>query len=75
MRSNPLTHDTFFDADRVADAIAMLWRSGSRHPQLAYQARDLFPGLPLETFNKAADVAWNHLSPEERQAAIKAEAA
>jgi len=63
--------ETFHDARQVADTIVMLWRTGSRHPALSRQAQELHPGLPLDVFNEAADLAWGRLTAEERRLAIE----
>lgn len=57
---NPLLA-TFYDIDVLADDICHLWRSGSRHPLL-------WPGLPLDVYNQSASIAWDRLSPEDREA-------
>ncbi|WP_442577913.1 hypothetical protein ACSBOB_20415 [Mesorhizobium sp. ASY16-5R] len=69
MARNPFSLDTYFNIDRVADAMLMLWREGSRHPRLGHEIRDLFAGLTLAVYNEAADLAWSRLTPEERREA------
>ena len=68
---NPLALLTLYDTQLVAADMVRLWRSGSRHPRLARQLQDVWPGLPLATHNEAADLAWSMLTMEERQAAAE----
>jgi len=69
MAVTPLQLTTFYAIDPIADDITHLFRSGSRHPLLIRQLLNVWPGLPLDTFNEAASMAWDRLSPEERAAA------
>ena len=69
-KPSPLSLLSFYDPEAIAPDIVHLWRSGSRHPRLARQIQDLYPGLPLEPFNEAAGIAWNSLTAEERRLAL-----
>lgn len=69
--SNPFSVKTLFAAVQVADTITMLWRTGARHPKLARQTVQAHPGLPLDVFNAAADLAWSRLTDEERRLATE----
>lgn len=66
---NPFLLDSLHDPLDIAHCIASFWRLGSRQPGLIKQVLDLNPGLPLATYNRAAEIAWDSLTPEERRAA------
>ena len=52
--SNSLTGD-------VAEAIKSLWNEGHRQPELSGMVHDQFPGLSVQAFNRAADIAWKEI--------------
>ena len=65
---NPLRIPALHDPEQVANTIEMLVRAGARHPALARHVQGLHPGLPLEVFNAAADIAWDRMPPWDREA-------
>ena len=61
---------SFFQADltdgeackaAVAEAIKRLWNEGHRQPALSGMVHDQFPGLSVQAFNRAADIAWKEI--------------
>ena len=64
-KPSPINLLTFYNVEQIEDDIRHLWRGGSRHPLLIRQLLNVWPGLPLDSFNEAASIAWDRLSPEE----------
>jgi hypothetical protein len=50
----------------MTKAILGLWRAGVRMPELSRAIRATFPASNLNTYNAAANIAWESLSEIER---------
>jgi len=69
---NPLLVAALFDPLDVAESIASFWRSGSRQHRLLKQVLDIYPAVPLATYNASAEIAWQQLfTAEERRLAFE----
>ncbi|MFB9979444.1 hypothetical protein ACFSQQ_14650 [Mesorhizobium kowhaii] len=65
----PMHFDEQIDAESVARFLTKRWRDGLRQPRLGQEAHDVFPGLTLAQFNRAATIAWESLTADERKEA------
>lgn len=48
--------------DDVAAALVDLWNEGHRQPDLSGMVHDRFPGLSVQLYNRAADIAWRQIN-------------